>query len=105
MEYIVIALISLIVGFCMGNTTIRSKIIAEIKSLRTEKTPPPIRARVSYVPPQKEKTPLKSKIGGSVENGGCNKCGSPVQPIDKMPGYYFCEQCNSITSKKKANVG
>jgi len=103
-EYIVIALISMIVGFCLGNTTIRSKIIAELKSLRTEKTPPPIRARVSYVPPQKEKTETRTKAT-STENGGCNKCGSPVQPIDKMPGYYFCEQCNSITSKKKANVG
>jgi len=102
-EYIVIALISMIVGFCLGNTTIRSKIIAELKSLRTEKTPPPIRARVSYVPPQRAKTETKTKE--TVQNGGCNKCGSPVQPIDKMPGYYFCEQCNSITSKKKANVG
>jgi len=101
MEYIVIALISMIIGFCIGNTTIRSKIIEELKSLRTEKTQP-IRARVTYVPKPRTRTETTDNVKTS--SGGCNKCGSGIEPIGDMPGYYYCAKCDSVTSKGKAIV-
>jgi hypothetical protein len=98
MEILVFILLGFVLGICLGNTSIRNKIGEEIHTIITQERPQrkkvdcPIKEtkyKAAYVP-KKEQT-----------SGGCNKCGGHVEPIDKMPGYFFCTACNSITSKSK----
>lgn len=105
MEILVYIILGTILGVSVGNTNIRNKIGQEIRTILTQnhaeevvKDCPmkKVKYKATYKPPANQPEPPKS--------GGCNKCGGPVEVIDKMPGYFFCTSCNSITSKKKAEA-
>lgn len=104
MEILVYIILGFILGICVGNTSIRNKIAEEIRVIITQRHSVkecPVKEKVKY------KVEYKEKPNGNPnpkETGGCNKCGGLVEPIDKMPGYFYCEKCQSITSKKKDNA-
>jgi hypothetical protein len=106
MEILVYIILGTIFGVSVGNTNIRNKIGQELKQIMTQERSErvvkdcPIKKPVykaTYKKPEEPDIPKFSK-------GGCNKCGGNVEPIDKMPGYFFCTACNSITSKKKTEA-
>jgi len=105
MDILVYIILGVVIGICVGNTNIRNRIGQEIRTILTQdhsekvvKDCPlkKVKYKASYKPPASQQEPPKS--------GGCNKCGGPVEVIDKMPGYFFCTSCNSITSKKKTEA-
>jgi len=102
MEILIYIILGTILGVSVGNTNIRNKIADEIRTITTQKhnvvkdCPEKKRSYKAEWSPSKEKT--------EQPKGGCNQCGGQVEPIDKMPGYFFCTACNSITSKKKADA-
>lgn len=108
---IALILLGIVVGFCIGNHTIRRKIWEELKIIATRKYPEekadcPI-TYAKYIPKKGQESKReqpKEQPKGPPKEGGCNKCGSPVEAIDKMPGYYYCVKCNSITSKKRTEA-
>jgi hypothetical protein len=105
METLVYIILAIITGICIGNTSIRNKIGQELKQIMSNRENVvkdcPIKKpiyKATYSSPKKAEMPQPTSAGG------CNKCGGSVEPIDKMPGYFFCTACNSITSKKKETV-
>jgi hypothetical protein len=109
MEILIYLILGSILGVSVGNTNIRNKIAEEIRTIITQehteksnvvKDCPIKKSYKAEWAPSKPQPKQQTKE----QTGGCNKCGGQVEPIDKMPGYYFCTACNSITSKKKDNA-
>ena len=104
MEILVYLILGSIFGVSVGNTNIRNKIGQELKQIMTQEHPDRV---VKDCPMKKPtykatyKAPQSTVKPQPTATGGCNKCGGVVEVIDKMPGYFFCTACNSITSKKK----
>ena len=102
MEILVYIILGSIFGVSVGNTNIRNKIGQELKQIMTQEHSERV---VKDCPMKKPVYKATYKAPKSAEKpqptGGCNKCGGVVEVIDKMPGYFFCTACNSITSKKK----
>lgn len=106
MEVLIYIILGSIFGVSVGNTNIRNKIGEEIRTILTQKHGKEV---VKDCPIKKVKykatyTPPKGQTVEKTNTGGCNKCGGHVEPIDKMPGYFYCDKCQSITSKKKDGV-
>jgi len=110
MEILVYIILGTVLGISVGNTNIRTKIGEEIHAIITKERYPDVVKDCPMKVPQYKATykPRKGKeqpkSAPKTEAGGCNKCGGSVEVIDKMPGYFFCTKCNSITSKKKDNA-
>jgi hypothetical protein len=108
MEVLIYLILGSIFGVSVGNTNIRNKIAAELRQIMTKGNAEvvedcPIKVHATYRPKAKPETKERATEQPK-STGGCNKCGGVVEVIDKMPGYFFCTSCNSITSKKKDNA-
>jgi hypothetical protein len=110
MEVLIYLILGSIFGVSVGNTNIRNKIAAELRQIMTKGNSEvvqdcPIKVHATYRPKAGAKTETRERTTEQPKaTGGCNKCGGAVEVIDKMPGYFFCTSCNSITSKKKDNA-
>jgi len=107
MEILVYLILGSIFGVSVGNTNIRNKIGQELKQIMSNKQNVvkecPMKKPI-YTATYKAPKPTEQPKNQQQPTGGCNKCGGQVEVIDKMPGYFFCTSCNSITSKKKTEA-
>jgi hypothetical protein len=108
MEILVFILLGFIIGFCLGNSTIRNKIGEEIHTIITKersqkrKVDCPIKEthyKATYTP----KKPSEPDIPRFSKNL-CSECGNPIEIIDKMPGFFFCDNCKKVVTLKKEGV-
>jgi hypothetical protein len=103
MEILIYLILGSIFGVSVGNTNIRNKIAEELRVIITQDHSKVVKncpmKKVKYQATYK--SPKSSEKPQPTTAGGCNKCGGSVEAIDKMPGYFFCAKCNSITSTKK----
>lgn len=114
MEILVYIILGSIFGVSVGNTTIRKKIGEEIKQIMSRERPKEIVAdcplkkvkyTATYKPPRKE-TPPEPKSESKTENKKqsgtlCSECGNPIEIIDKMPGFFYCDNCKRVVKPKK----
>jgi hypothetical protein len=105
MEILTYIILGLVIGICVGNTSIRNKIGEEIRTIITQnrKVDCPIketRYKATYIP----KEPSEPDIPKFSKNL-CSECGNPIEIIDKMPGFFFCDNCKKVVALKKEGVG
>jgi hypothetical protein len=111
MEILVFILLGSILGICVGNTSIRNKIGEEIHTIITKERPQkhtvdcPIKEKPKYKATYVSKERTENKGSEIKSKSVCNECGNPIEIIDKMPGFFFCDNCKKVVDIKKEGVG
>ncbi len=107
MDILAIILISLIMGICLGNDKARNKLWTEIKHLfsKDKSVDCPLKKPiVTYIPPKSEKIKQETKSEPREQPKSsitCPECGNPIEVIDKMPGFFFCDNCKKVVNPNK----
>jgi anthranilate/para-aminobenzoate synthase component II len=111
-----ILILGTILGICLGNSKLRHQIGDEILKIvyhneqqenkqtktyntRSEKRKVRIvrlNQKYTTAEPRKEAVLKNTKL--------CKNCSEPIEPLYKMPGYYFCHKCEKVVTPKKVEV-
>jgi hypothetical protein len=107
MEILIYLILGSILGVSVGNTNIRNKIAEEIRTIITqehnvvEECPEKKRSyKATYKAPKSAGNPQATQPKQQ-SNTLCSECESPIEIIDKMPGFVYCDKCKKVVNPKK----
>jgi hypothetical protein len=111
MEILVYIIITLIVGICLGNDSIRRKMWDELRTIITQNHSEKVvkgcplkqvKYKATYKPPAGQPTKEQPKSEPKKSSGtSCSECGNPIELIPKMPGFFYCDKCKKVVNPKK----
>jgi len=103
MEILVYIILGTIFGVSVGNTNIRNKIGEELHAILTKRNNVvedcPIKKPVykaTYNAPKSAENPQPKPQSNTL----CSECGNPIEIIDKMPGFVYCDKCKKVVNPK-----